>query len=583
METFDRIVGLLEFLVWELGIPAGEEVIPLVVIALLGTGIYLTIRLGFIQIRRLGHGFGVTSGRYDDPNEPGDVSHFQALTTALSATVGIGNIAGVAIAIHWGGPGALFWMWVTAFLGMATKYTEVTLAQRYRAVEPGASRLVGTVSGGPMYYIERGLGAAWKPLAMFFAVMLGFTAFLTGNAVQANTVADSMRTTFGVPVWVTGLVTAGVVAAVVVGGIKRIGRVTSILAPAMAAVYVLGALYIIVVNAGALPGAIAAIFREAFSPTAGVAGTGVGAFLVTMMWGVRRGLFSNEAGQGSAPIAHAAAQTDEPVSEGVVALLEPFIDTIVICSMTGLVIITTGVWDDRHPTQVTLSRGDISYITRTAEFRRQTIPAPAEIQVIDGFLADSSPGAPRVAWHEVEVGRLYVDAAQTVPFTGRIVPAQSGTVGVANATNGQQYGWLHADAVESGAPLTALGFRRGLPGEWGNYIVLLSVLLFAVSTAISWSYYGDRCARYLFGVKAIVPYKLLFVGMHFFGAIVTLQVIWTMGDVALGIVILPNLLALILLFKNVRQETDSYFQRKPWLENYEVHRRLVEERRAKRG
>lgn len=242
METFDRIVGLLEFLVWELGIPAGEEVIPLVVIALLGTGIYLTIRLGFIQIRRLGHGFGVTSGRYDDPNEPGDVSHFQALTTALSATVGIGNIAGVAIAIHWGGPGALFWMWVTAFLGMATKYTEVTLAQRYRAVEPGASRLVGTVSGGPMYYIERGLGAAWKPLAMFFAVMLGFTAFLTGNAVQANTVADSMRTTFGVPVWVTGLVTAGVVAAVVVGGIKRIGRVTSILAPAMAAVYVLGAL-----------------------------------------------------------------------------------------------------------------------------------------------------------------------------------------------------------------------------------------------------------------------------------------------------------------------------------------------------
>ncbi len=213
------------------------------VILLLGTGVFLTLRLGFIQLRRLGHGFKVTTGAYDDPDEPGDVSHFQALTTALSATVGIGNIAGVAIAIHWGGPGALFWMWVTAALGMATKYTEVTLAQKYRVIEETHGHAwEGTVSGGPMYYIERGLGPNWKWMAILFAVLLGLTAFLTGNAIQANTVADTMRTTFGIPAWATGVITSTVVAAVILGGITRIGKVTAILAPAMAALYVFGAL-----------------------------------------------------------------------------------------------------------------------------------------------------------------------------------------------------------------------------------------------------------------------------------------------------------------------------------------------------
>jgi AGCS family alanine or glycine:cation symporter len=223
------MVDVLGGIVWESGIPVQGEKIPFVVIALLGVGIYLTIYMGFLQVRRLGHGFAVTSGRYDDPNEPGDVSHFQALTTALSATVGIGNIAGVAIAIHFGGPGAVFWMWVTAFLGMATKYTEVTLAQQFRSVtapDLDAHKWEGTVAGGPMYYIERGLGSKWKPLAVFFAFILGITAFFTGNAIQANTVADTMLTTYGIPVWLTGFVTAGVVALVILGGITRIGKVT---------------------------------------------------------------------------------------------------------------------------------------------------------------------------------------------------------------------------------------------------------------------------------------------------------------------------------------------------------------------
>lgn len=580
MNVFERIVSALESAVWSFGPSVGGEPIPLVIILLLGTGVFLTLRLQFIQVRRLRHGFAVTSGRYDDPNEPGDVSHFQALTTALSATVGIGNIAGVAIAIHWGGPGAIFWMWITAFLGMATKYTEVTLAQHYRDIVPAddASRKQGTVAGGPMYYIERGLGSRWKPLAVFFAVLLGITAFFTGNAVQANTVADVMSSEFGVAAWVTGIVTSAVIGMVILGGIGRIGRVTGVLAPVMAAVYVLGALLIIVMNIHQLPDALGLIFREAFNPSAGVAGTGTGAFLLTLMWGVRRGLFSNEAGQGSAPIAHSAAKTDEPVSEGVVALLEPFIDTIVICTMTALVILTTGVWNARTPTELDLAAGDIGYVQQDEAGAFSAADPPEEIPIVDG-LAQTGPGATQLAWHDVAVERLFVDAEHTAPFTGRLEPARQRAV----AVGGQEYAALYGDAVENGAPMTQLGFQRGLAplGDWGGYIVILSVLLFAVSTAIAWSYYGDRCAYYLFGQKGVIPYKAAFVTMHFVGATLALTTVWTLGDVFLGIVILPNLLAMAFLSGKVREMTIGYFKRRPWVENYEARERSLEEKRGK--
>ena len=537
----------------------GGEQVAVMVILLLGTGVYLTIRTGFVQITRLGHGFGVTSGKYDDPDDPGDVSHFQALTTALSATVGIGNIAGVAMAIHWGGPGALFWMWVTAFLGMATKYSEVTLAQKYRIEDER-----GTVAGGPMYYIERGLGPKWKPMAVFFALMLAFTAFFTGNAVQANTVADQLGTTFGVPLWITGVITAGVVGAVILGGIARIGRVTAVLAPIMAAIYVAGALLIILMNLGAVPGAFITIFTEAFNPQAGVAGVGAGVFIITLMWGVRRGLFSNEAGQGSAPIAHAAAKTNEPVSEGVVALLEPFIDTIVICSFTGLVIILTGTYSERFPTEITLGGGDLTYTAQTAESRYEGVGAPDEIVIIEGAHMQAGVGAPLVSWHEAPVNRLYVDEAQTQLFTGTVFP-QLGTA--VNASGLDTLSSLYGDAVENAAPLTAAAFREGLAplGDWGHLIVVFGVLLFGISTAISWSYYGDRCAHYLFGQRALLPYKMLFLAAHFLGAVLPLAVVWALGDVALAIVIWPNLIALIFLAPIVVEETRSYFERKPWV------------------
>jgi AGCS family alanine or glycine:cation symporter len=421
-----------------------------------------------------------------------------------------------------------------------------------------------------MYYIEKGLGPQWKWMALIFAGMLGFTAFLTGNAVQANTVADTMQTTFGVTPWITGLITSGVVAMVVLGGIRRIGKVTGYLAPAMAGIYVLGALYIILTNLGQLIPAFGLILKEAFDPTAGIAGTGVGAILTTMMWGVKRGLFSNEAGQGSAPIAHAAAKTDEPVSEGVVALLEPFIDTLVICTMTGLVIIMTGVWNDTHPTPLSVTGGDSSWVTVDERGHHHEAAAPEEFVVEQGRPAEMGFGAARYAWHEVAVDEFFTDPEQGNRFSGVIRPAD----GVAVGADGMEYTVLYGMAVENGAPLTMNGFSRGLPGEWGKYIVVISVLLFAVSTAISWSYYGDRCANYLFGARAIFPYKMAFVVMHYVGALVSLNVVWQMGDIALGVVILPNLIALFLLSGKVREMTDSYFERKPWVENAEVHRRL---------
>ncbi|MEL6356849.1 MAG: sodium:alanine symporter family protein, partial [Bacteroidota bacterium] len=518
----------------------------ILMVLLLGTGLWLTIRLGFIQFRRFGHGLAVVSGKYDDPNAPGDVTHFQALTTALSATVGIGNIAGVAIAIHWGGPGAIFWMWITAVLGMATKFSEVTLAQKFRVTD-----VKGEVSGGPMYYIEKGLGTGWKPLALFFAGALMVMAFISGNAIQANTLADLVDTIFGIPAWITGSITAAIVGLVIIGGISRIGRVTSFLAPSMAALYVVGGLAVLVVNADQVLPAFQLIIREAFQPSAGIAGTGVGVFMQTLIWGVRRGLFSNEAGQGSAPIAHSAAKTDEPVSEGVVALLEPFIDTLVICTITALVILSSGVWKETLLTRIDLNAGDLSYIN-TENVRFEALAAPDTIFIVDGHQV----GKIQIAWHEVAIERIYQDEPQQIPFSGIILPAQSTAV----TDTGKQFDQLFGPAVENAAPLTMWAYRSVL-GRLGTFIVLTCVLLFAISTAISWSYYGDRCAIYLFGNSAILPYRIIYVGMHFLGAILGLNLVWELGDLAMALGTIPNVLALLFLSNRVAKISKEYFSK----------------------
>lgn len=544
METFEQIVGTLNDLVW-----STPTYFPFMVAVLLSFGIFITLKLGFVQVRRFKHGVLSVMGKFDHPDAIGDVNHFQALTTALSATVGIGNIAGVAIAIHYGGPGALFWMWITAFLGMAVKYTECTLAVKYRIQNED-----GSVSGGPMYYIEKGLGENWKWLAVFFAAMAVICSFLTGNAVQANTVADTLKSTFLVPGWITGLVTASLVGFVIIGGIKRIGKVTASLMPLMAIIYVLSALVILLLNYDQVIPAFGTIISYAFTPKAGAFGVGSGLFLTTLVWGIKRGLFSNEAGQGSAPIAHGAAKTKEPVREGVVALLEPFIDTLVVCTMTGLVIISTGVWDQKH---------DIPFTTNALE---------TEISVENsGTVLMFEAGVPSngtIIRNDHDMGIFYVDESRSRMFEGTIEVLDEGGVLITDV-NGNQLEIIYSSIIENGAPLTAVAFEQGLSPIFGGgkYIVTICVILFGVSTAISWSYYGDRSIQYLAGDKSIIYYKVVYLIMHFIGAVIALETVWAIGDIALGLMTFPNLIALFALSGVVAKASKTYFAKMKELES----------------
>ncbi len=428
---------------------------PFTLIALLGTGLYLTVRMGLVQIRGFRHSIHLIGGRYSSHKDVGEVSHFQALATALSATVGTGNIAGVATAITLGGPGALFWMWVTAFIGMATKFTECTLALKFRQIAPD-----GTVAGGPMYTLLHGL--KMPKLAALFATFALIASFGIGNMVQANSVVDGLGFIFPAVKedgWLLGIVMAVLVGLVIVGGVKRIAKVAGTLVPFMAIFYVAGALLVLLNHLADIPAALFTIVNHALNPWA-VGGAAVGE---AIRWGVARGLFSNEAGLGSSPMAHAAARTNEPVREGLVAMMEPFIDTLVICTMTGLVIVVTG-----------------AYLNRPE------------------------------------------------------------------------------DAV--GAALTAYAFSETL-GAGGGWVVGIGLCLFAFSTIISWSYYGDRAAQFLFGARAVLPYRVVFTVMVVFGAAVPLPLVWNLADITNILMALPNLLCLIMLAGLVRKLHDEYFAR----------------------
>lgn len=588
MDLFKDIVGWLEHAVWAAEIPGLN--MPWLAVLLLGVGLFLTLRMAFIQFRKLGHAVAIVRGDFDDPDHAGDISHFQALTTALSATVGIGNIAGVALAIHWGGPGAIFWMWITALFGMCTKYVEVSLAMKYRDFDEA-----GNSSGGPQKYIEKGLGSSWKPLALFFAFCAICSSLGAGNMNQINTLAQAANNNWSIPFEVTGAVAAVLVGIVILGGIQRIGKVTSIMAPVMACLYVLGALIVLAMNASEIPGAFGTIFSEAFNPTAGIAGTGAGVWTMTLLWGVKRGLFSNEAGQGSAPIAHAAAKTDIPLREGLVALLEPFIDTIVICTMTALVVITSGLWNEPVDTTHELAHKDVTVMTWPdgaappdleqygAAMGRRDARASIELAGYDGPLGDGSTdgatgveetlvitnGKPTAIVHSdgTRTGAVlaksngpicFLEDEQMIskdgsPFTGE-VKVKEGTI-LADSAEGIE---MRAGMLKLGQELTAEAFARSL-GDFGSLIVTLTVLLFALSTAISWSYYGDRATEYLFGIKGVLVYKLFFLGFVYLGAVLPLKTVWTFGDVALGLMTIPNLIAVIFLSRQVRQMQTDYF------------------------
>ncbi len=560
MEILKEIITFCSDVVWNT-----PEAFPLMVLLLLGTGVFLTVKLRFVQLRRFWHSIGAIAGKYDNPEDHGDVSHFQALSAALSATVGIGNIAGVATAIHYGGPGALFWMWVTGFIGMAAKFTECTLSLKYRKVHKD-----GSVSGGPMYYIEKGMGSKWKWMAIVFAVCTAISSFGSGNAVQAFTMADSFRTDFGIPPWISGLVSASLVGIVIIGGIRRIGAVASKLVPVMAVLYVGSAALVVFMNVAHLPEALATIVTSAFTPQAEISGFAGSGFIFMLTWGVKRGLFSNEAGQGSAPIAHAAAKTEEHVREGSVALMGPFIDTMVICTMTGLIIVLTGTWSSRFEDRVNLSsQSDLKFLA--ANSRVLTNGALDDEALVNGDLTVRGgvlQDALVVRNHSVvkELRLVHEDA----PFAGvlKVKEGKLEEVWGKDAKEGDEQ--LPADEVFAegkmllnGSPLTAMSFRKGLEPIMprGNLLITIAVFLFAISTAISWSYYGDRAVEYLMGPRAIVPYRAIFVVVHFLGAVFSLELVWGFADVALGVMAIPNLIAIIFLSKVVKRDAEDYYKR----------------------
>ena len=443
MEQIQSFISLINGFAW--GVP--------MLVLILGTGLFLSVGLKFMSIARIPFGFRLLWKGRIPGDDAGEISPFNALMTSLSATIGTGNIAGVATAIFLGGPGAVFWMWMTALVGMATKYAEAVCAVQFREQDEN-----GNYVGGPMYYIKNGMGEKWKWLATLFAIFAAIAGFGIGNTVQSNSVADALHTNFGLPqVW-TGIIIMILVGLVLVGGLQRISTVAGRLAPAMAVLYILASLVVILLNIGALPHAVGLSFTHAFTPTAATGGFAGAAVWAAIRFGVARGVFSNEAGLGSAPIAHAAAKSKGPVSQGLVAMLGTFIDTIIVCSFTAFAIITTGVW-----------------------------------------------------------------------------------------TSG-----------ETGAALTSAAFNAALPGI-GGPIIALALAVFAFTTILGWSYYCERSLQYLFGLKVIMPFRVLWSVAALVGSVLTLEFVWLLADTLNALMAVPNLIALIVLSPIVFKITKAFF------------------------
>lgn len=421
-------------------------------ILLLGTGIWLTITLRGVQFRHLGHALRLLFKKHNEKNEEGDISHFRALMTALAATVGTGNIVGVATAIAIGGPGALFWMWITGLLGMATKFAESLLGVKFRHKNKH-----NQMSGGPMYYLRHVLN--WKFAAGFFAIMGVIAAITIGNMIQANSIADVVASNLNIPILVTAVTLMLAVGIIIIKGIEGIGRVTGTLVPIMIALYMVGGLTIIFMNITQVPAALWLIVKQAFTTTSAIGGFAGSAIIVTMRIGLARGLFSNEAGLGSGAVVAAAAKTKKPMTQALISMTQTFIDTLVVCTITGLVIILTGVWNK-------------------------------------GL---------------------------------------------------------------NGATLTSAGFGAGLPGI-GNYVVLVTLVLFAFSTIIGWAYYGEKFLEYLFNEKIVRWFRYIYIGFVGLGAILSLELVWALGDIAVGLMAIPNLIAMLMLTKVIRKEAVSYEQ-----------------------
>src|SRR5690554_2131210 len=532
---------------------------------LLGTGIFFTLYLKFPQIRYFRHAVKVVKGKYDKETDKGDTTHFQSLATALSGTVGTGNIAGVALAVHLGGPAALFWMLMTAFLGMCTKFVEVTLSHKYREFDEK-----GHVSGGSMYFMKSRLNIPLKNgkqiktgywLGGFFAIATILSSFGTGNLPQVNSISNAMFATFGVQHAVTGGVLAILLGLIIIGGIKRIAWVTEKLVPFMAILYFVGAVVVIFSNTHNIVPSFIAIFRDVFSGTAAVGGFLGAGLAFAFNNGVNRGLFSNESGQGSAPIAHAAAKAHEPVSEGMVAILEPFIDTVIICFLTGMVLLSSGVWSEKLPNRFQLTDIEVLasyYPEENVEARsalmnhlnnKDKVPLyTGNLIVEEGKIRnDLSLLHARSLAEEVEVRHL------GELFTGEI-PVANGKI-----TDWSSPFTFTGQSLIHSAPLSAAAFSRSVMGPFGEYIVTIALLLFAFSTAIAWSYYGDRGVTYLIGSKYVIYYRIIFVIGFFVASFTDTTIIWNLSLITIAFMTVPNLIGLLILHREVRSTIREYW------------------------
>ena len=524
--------------------------------ALLGVGLFFTIYLKFPQIRYFGFAFKVVRGKFDRAGDQGDTSHFQALTTALSGTVGTGNIAGVALAVHLGGPAALFWMVVTAAIGMCTKFVEVTLSHKYREVAED-----GTMAGGPMYYMKNKLNMKW--LAVVFAVATVLSSFGTGNMPQINSISSALKSTFAIEPWMTGAVLSLILAFVIIGGIKRIASVTEKLVPAMAIVYFLGCFSVILANLGNLIPSITSIFTSLFTTTAATGGFLGATIMYAFNVGVGRGLFSNEAGQGSAPIAHASAKGHEPVSEGMVAILEPFIDTIIICSITGLTLLSSGVWQEKHLNDFAVTDMSIlaghDYTDDNKSGRvalKEHLSGENPLPVFDGMLQVEN-GKITSNVTVIHARSLAEDITVNEYFGGGPL---TGEVAISNGKPVDGRISFYGKSLIHSVPLTAIAFTKGWFGEYGQYIVSIGILLFAFSTAISWSYYGDRAMTFLWGSGSVKYYRIVYVAGFFIAAIADTTIIWTVAAIAIAVMTLPNLLGIFLLRKDMKSTIADYWK-----------------------
>jgi AGCS family alanine or glycine:cation symporter len=607
-----------------------------VVMLCLFCGIFFTLRFWFIQFRGFGHAIALLRGRYDNPDEPGQITHFQALMAALSGTIGLGNIAGVAIAISIGGPGTIFWMWIVGILGMATKFVECTLGTKYRHIDPKTN----IVYGGPMFYIKKKLPTFLQPLGILFAISAIFGGFGAGGMFQANQAASALATYFNVPHIVTGCALAIAIAMVIIGGIKRIGQVASKIVPAMCIIYVIGALVICIMNITSIPGVIRFIISDAFSGAA-VAGGSVG---TVILWGVRRAVFSNEAGLGSAAIAHAAVKTNEPVREGLVGAIGPFIDTIVVCTATAIVIILGGNYGKASfsPTSNQISFETESILPgksnswaiahkddgqgkRLIYTKNTTDVESYQTHFIDVVKSSRT-------WYGTQVTALNGDAIQFKTKRGRgnyalIIRDSNGNKVAALKLHGDETyffssskkdkdldivsfklspttsnntwqthtlefkedtnDWvlerpylhklslefivdknsegLEVDDIFMGTPkngiaLTIASFDQFLRG-FGSIFISLAVVLFAFSTMITWSYYSETAIMFLFGKRAILPFKFIFVGVIVLGSTITLSSVLNFSDLMIGLMVIPNVIALLFLVEDVFDDSSDYFKR----------------------